>query len=96
MLLKKSMDINLGNSFNFIFVKICPMKANHFKGWGTKLMHEAENIGRKHGVCFVTVNTMDWEALSFYQKLGYYVEFVRDGYDKNSKMFFLRKNFFEK
>jgi len=62
------------------------------QGWGTKLMHEAENMGRKHGALFVTLNTMDWEALPFYQKLGYSIEFTRKGYEKDSKMFMLRKN----
>ena len=32
-------------------------------------MREAENMGGKHGASFVTLNTMDWEALPFYQKL---------------------------
>jgi len=40
---------------------------------------------------FATVNTMDWEALSFYQKLGYNIEFTREGFEKDSKMFMLRK-----
>jgi GNAT superfamily N-acetyltransferase len=62
------------------------------QGWGTKLMHEAEKMGREHGASFVTLNTMDWEALPFYQKLGYSTEFTREGYEKNSKMFMLRKN----
>src|SRR4051812_5715198 len=61
------------------------------QGWGKKLMYEAEKIGRKHGASFVTVNTMDWEALLFYQKLGYSIEFTRKGYEKDSKMFMLRK-----
>jgi hypothetical protein len=43
-------------------------------------MHEAENLGRKHGASFVTLNTMDWEALPFYQKLGYSIEFTRVGW----------------
>lgn len=34
---------------------------------------------------------MDWEALPFYQKLGYSVEFIREGYDSDSKFYFLRK-----
>lgn len=59
--------------------------------WGTKLIHEAEKIGRERGATFVTLNTMDWEALPFYQKLGYAIEFTREGYDKNSKLFMLRK-----
>lgn len=62
------------------------------QGWGTKLMQEAEKIGKERGARFVTLSTMDWEALLFYQKLGYSIEFVREGYDKNSKKFMLRKN----
>lgn len=62
------------------------------QGWGTKLVKEAENLGRELGARFVTVNTMDWEGLPFYQKLGYSIEFTREGYDKNSKMFMLRKS----
>ena len=61
-------------------------------GWGTKLMHEAETVGRDRGALFVTLNTMDWEALPFYKKLGYSIEFTREGYEKDSKMFMLRKN----
>jgi ribosomal protein S18 acetylase RimI-like enzyme len=67
-------------------------KTLRHQGWGTKLIREAENIGRKQGASFVTLNTMDWEALPFYQKLGYSIEFTREGYEKNSKMFMLRKN----
>lgn len=61
------------------------------QGWGTKLMKESEKIGKERGAKFATVNTMDWEALPFYQKLGYSIEFIREGYDNNSKMFMLRK-----
>ena len=62
------------------------------QGWGTKLMEEAEKVGKKHGALFATLNTMDWEALPFYQKLGYSIEFTREGYEKDSKMFMLRKS----
>jgi GrpB-like predicted nucleotidyltransferase (UPF0157 family) len=62
------------------------------QGWGIRLMQEAEKIGKERNVRFVTVNTMDWEALPFYKKLGYSIEFTREGYDKNSKMFLLRKD----
>lgn len=69
-------------------------KAFRGLGWGTKLMQEAEKIGVEHGCRFATLNTMDWEALPFYQKLGYSIEFVREGYDKSSKMFMLRKTLY--
>lgn len=58
--------------------------------WGTKLMAEAETIGREYGCTFATVNTMDWEALPFYQKLGYSIEFTREGFENDSKMYMLR------
>lgn len=61
------------------------------RGWGKKLMNEAERIGRERGARFATLNTMDWEALLFYQKIGYSIEFIREGYDQNSKMYLLRK-----
>lgn len=61
------------------------------QGWGTKLMQAAEKHGKELGARFATLNTMDWEALPFYQKLGYTIEFVREGYDKDSKMYLLRK-----
>ena len=58
---------------------------------GKKLMLEAEKIGRERKCTFATVTTMDWEAFPFYQKLGYNTEFVREGYEKASKMYMLRK-----
>lgn len=62
-------------------------------GYGRELMFEAEKIGQEHQCSFATVNTMDWEALPFYQKIGYSIEFVREGFQKESKMYLLRKNF---
>lgn len=61
------------------------------QGLGKKLMMIAEKIGRDQQCSFATVNTMDWEALEFYQKLDYEIEFVREGYAKESTMYMLRK-----
>lgn len=62
------------------------------KGWGTKLMHAAEKLGRERKCTFSTLSTMDWEGKLFYEKLGYQLEFLREGYEKDSKMYFMRKN----
>lgn len=62
------------------------------KGYGTQLMHSAEKFALDKGCVFLAVNTMDWEALDFYKKLGYFVEFERHGFEKNSIFYFLRKN----
>lgn len=61
------------------------------QGYGTKLMQAAEDFGRQYGCTFTTVNTMDWEALGFYKKLGYQIEFERHGFLKSSVFYFLRK-----
>jgi GNAT superfamily N-acetyltransferase len=63
------------------------------KDYGTKLMQAAEKLARESKCRFMAVNTMDWEALDFYKKLGFYVEFERKGFDKNSVFYFLRKDF---
>lgn len=63
------------------------------QGYGTKLIQTAEKYAREQGCTFLAVNTMDWEALDFYKKLGYYVEFERRGFEKESIFYFLRKDF---
>lgn len=62
------------------------------QGYGSKLMQQAETLAKESGCHFIAVNTFDWEALDFYKKLGYYVEFERRGFDKNSIFYFLRKD----
>lgn len=62
------------------------------KGYGTDLMERVEKLATENSCRFMVVNTMDFEALNFYKKLGYNVEFERRGFEKNSIMYFLRKN----
>ncbi len=61
------------------------------QGFGVQLVKAAEKIGLERGCTFSTINTMDWEALHFYEGLGYSIEFIREGYEKQSKMYMLRK-----
>lgn len=67
-------------------------KALRANQYGTKLMMQAELLAIEKGCHFIAVNTMDFEALGFYKKLGYIIEFERHGFDKKSIMYFLRKN----
>ena len=62
------------------------------KGYGTQLMQEAETLAKESACNFIAVNTFDWEALDFYKKLGFYVEFERKGFDNDSTFYFLRKD----
>jgi len=62
------------------------------KGFGQTLMQNVEQYGKEHGCTFACVNTMDFEALGFYQSLGYEIEFERKGFSGNSILYFLRKS----
>lgn len=61
------------------------------QGWGTRLVNAALEYGKEKGCTFATVNTMDWEALAFYKKLGFKLESECHGFQKNSVCYFLRK-----
>ena len=61
------------------------------KGVGTRLLKAAEQFALEKGCTMATINTMDWEALEFYQSLGYKVDLAREGYKNNSTFYFLKK-----
>jgi ribosomal protein S18 acetylase RimI-like enzyme len=61
------------------------------KKWGSKLLKTTEELGRKRNCSVCCLFTMSWEALGFYQKHGYEIEFTREGFEKNAKMYMLRK-----
>ncbi len=68
--------------------------SENFRGqnYGTLLMAKVENIARERNCKFMTVCTTDWQARPFYEKLGFKLEFVRSGYDKDSEIYYLRKD----
>ena len=62
------------------------------KGYGIRLLQAAESFGKKNGCLFAVLDTMSCQALDFYKKLGYKVEFER-GYQKNQiSYYYLRKD----
>jgi len=67
---------------------------NHRKqGFGTWLMTKAESLGKENGCQQCSVGTMSFQgAQGFYEKLGYQVEFKRDGYVNGSSMIYLVKS----
>lgn len=79
--------------YGALYIDLLWVSANlRGQGIGSKLMDECEKLAKKRGCTFVNLITMDWEALPFYQKLGYQLEYVRHGYERNSKMNFLKKD----
>jgi ribosomal protein S18 acetylase RimI-like enzyme len=66
-------------------------ESHRHQGLGSQLVEAALLYGKNKGCLFATVNTMDWEALGFYQKAGFNIEFERHGFFKDSVFYFLRK-----
>lgn len=62
------------------------------KGLGTRLMNRAFEYGIKNNCPFAFVETMSFQALEFYKKMGFELEFTRDGYAHNTSFHYLRKN----
>jgi ribosomal protein S18 acetylase RimI-like enzyme len=81
------------NMYGGLFVgQLWVQEALRGKGYGKQLMSLAEDLAKKSQCRFISVNTFGWEALDFYKKLGFYVEFERCGFDKDSIFYFLRKD----
>lgn len=63
------------------------------QGYGQQLVAMAEQWGRNVGCRFATLETMEWEARPFYEKLGFYVEYTRNGYFDDTVCYCMRKDF---
>ncbi|AWN82055.1 GNAT family N-acetyltransferase [Candidatus Cardinium hertigii] len=62
------------------------------QGLGRQLMEQVELLGRKEQCSMLTVATMSFlGAQKFYEKLGYVVEFIREGYVNQSSCIYLKK-----
>lgn len=61
------------------------------RGVGKILMEAIHEYGKKHFCTIATVTTMSFQAPSFYQKLGYKIDFSREGYNKGASCIFMSK-----
>jgi GNAT superfamily N-acetyltransferase len=62
-------------------------------GIGRRLLEAAEEEARKSGCLHVAVDTMEFQARGFYEKLGYRVYAVQEDYPVGHRKFLLRKTF---
>ena len=62
------------------------------QGIGRVLIEHALRYGKEQGCSFAFVETMNFQAPEFYQKLGFQIELKRDGYAGGSSLYYLRKD----
>ena len=61
------------------------------KGWGTKLMDAAEELARSRGCTHVSLDTFEYQARPFYEKLGYKLFGTLEGYPPGYRQYYLTK-----
>jgi ribosomal protein S18 acetylase RimI-like enzyme len=62
------------------------------KGIGSQLMKCALKYGRDQKCPFAFVETMSFQALDFYQKMGFKLELTRSGYIHGTSFHYLQKS----
>jgi ribosomal protein S18 acetylase RimI-like enzyme len=62
------------------------------QGIGRKLMEHAFEFGKSNMCSFAFVETMVFQAPPFYQKLGFKIDFIRFGYEKEISFYYLSKD----
>lgn len=62
------------------------------RGIATLIMEQALAYGRDNQCSFAFVETMNFQALGFYQKMGFKLEFTRTGYKHGTSFHYLRKD----
>jgi GNAT superfamily N-acetyltransferase len=60
-------------------------------GLGTRLMVAAENLARSRGCTDASLDTFDYQARPFYEKLGYELFGTLEGYPPGSRQYYLRQ-----
>jgi ribosomal protein S18 acetylase RimI-like enzyme len=56
------------------------------------LIGHVEEYAKSQNCDFVFLETMSFQALDFYEKLGFKVELKRDGYAEGASIYYLKKN----
>jgi len=64
------------------------------KGFARQLLEHAFEFGKLKGCSFAFVETMNFQAPEFYQKLGFQVELVRHGYIKETSFYYLKRDLY--
>jgi ribosomal protein S18 acetylase RimI-like enzyme len=61
------------------------------RGWGSEIMYAVERQAREQNCIGVFLDTVDFQAPGFYEKLGYEVYGVLDDMPRGQKRYYFRK-----
>lgn len=84
--------ITIAYCWNILNVDILWVHESHRqKGLGTLLLNEVEKEAREKGITMVHLDTFDFQAKGFYEKMGYVTFGTLDGYPNDVKRYYLSK-----
>ncbi|MBA3662347.1 MAG: GNAT family N-acetyltransferase [Gammaproteobacteria bacterium] len=78
--------------YGYLYIKLLWVdESARGKGLGRKLLQKAESFAKDNNCRYITVDTFNWQAKEFYEKMKYKIEHIYDGYDSDSTFYFFRK-----
>jgi GNAT superfamily N-acetyltransferase len=81
-------------AYNWLFVELLAVSEEHRGGnYGKALMEQAERIARANDCIGLWLDTYEFQARGFYEKLGFEVFGTLDDHPIGQKQFFLQKRF---
>lgn len=80
--------------YDWLFIELLHIPESfRGQGVGTKLMAKAEEFARQHRLAGIWLDTYDFQARGFYEKLGFAVFGTIDGHPRGGARYFLEKRF---
>ncbi len=80
------------NLFGSLFIDLVYISENYRgQGIGRMLMEKAFEVGKNLNCPIAVVETMSFQAVEFYQKLGFTIDFAREGYRNNSTLYSMQR-----
>ncbi len=78
--------------WNWMFVKLLWVKEDlHHQGLGTRIMSRVEKEAKDRGCIGIHLDTFEFQALGFYQKLGFEIFGEIEDHPKGYKRHYLKK-----
>jgi len=79
-------------AYDWLFVELLAVPAEHRGGgYGRSLMQQAEAIARTNGCVGIWLDTYEFQACGFYEKLGFEMFGTLDDHPVGFRRFFLQK-----
>lgn len=79
---------------DWLYIRVLVVREDlRHQGVGTRLLERAEQVGREQNCVGIHLETLDFQAKEFYERLRYRVFGVQDNYPRGFRRYFMQKLF---